>query len=160
VIIRKADSDDYDAIWDIFEAVIQDGDTYVFSPDTPKSDLIKHWLMPHMNTYVAEIDGDILGTYILKPNQIDLGSHVANGSYMVHPNAHRKGVGLAMAHHSLSQAKTLGFLALQFNFVVGTNKAAMGLWKKLGFALIGTVPEAFKHSQLGYVDALILYKKL
>jgi ribosomal protein S18 acetylase RimI-like enzyme len=170
--VRLAEPADAGAIWEIFQAVIQTGDTYVYPPDTPREALANLWLAPTMQTYVAEDSaqseddgrtGDesrILGTYILKPNYPGRGSHVANASYMVHPAAQGLGVGTTMAAHSLVEARRLGFKAMQFNLVVSTNTAAIHLWQKLGFYIIGSIPKAFEHQQLGYVDAHIMYQSL
>jgi L-amino acid N-acyltransferase YncA len=158
--IRKANNKDFDAIWEIFHQVIKTGDTYVFDPETPKQNLSKHWFAAYMHTYVLEDENKIYGTYILKPNQIDLGSHVANGSYMVHPDARRKGFGEAMCMHSIKEAKKLGFEAIQFNMIVSTNNPAIALWKKMGFEIIGTIPDGFKHLSKGFVDAYIMFRKL
>ncbi|NER15229.1 GNAT family N-acetyltransferase [Leptobacterium flavescens] len=158
--IRKADFKDYDQIWEIFREVIRSGDTYVFDPDTPEEELEKHWFAPYMETFVAEKEGEILGTYVIKPNQIGLGSHIANCSYMVHPDAHGQGIGKTLCEHSIDFATGAGYKAMQFNIVVSTNKAALKLWEKFGFRIIGTIPEGFKHRELGYVDAHILYRKL
>ncbi len=158
--IRKATETDFDKIWEIFSKVIETGDTYVFNPNTPKKDLKKHWFADYMETYVIEENGQILGTYIIKPNQIDLGSHIANCSYMVHPNAQGKGIGKKLCEHSIQIAKENGFEAIQFNIVVSTNKGAVELWKKYGFEIIGTTPNGFRHSELGLVDTYIMYKYL
>ena len=70
--IRRADiQTDYDKVWDIFKNVIATGDTYVFDPNTPKHNLHEHWFADYMDTFVAVDDDEILGTYIIKPNQID-----------------------------------------------------------------------------------------
>ena len=160
MIIRKATTKDRKGVWTIFRAVIQTGDTYVFDPDTPEKDLEKHWLAPYMHTWVLEESGEILGTYILKPNQIDLGSHVANASYMVHPGHQGKGLGSMLCEHSLEQARALGFHSIIFNIVVSTNTAAVKLWEKFDFRIIGTIPEAFNHRERGLVAAYIMYRKL
>lgn len=158
--IREATPQDHDAVWNIFKQVIAGGDTYVFSPVTPREDLGKLWFAPSMKTYVAE-DGDhIAGTYILKPNQIDLGSHIANCGYMVDPEYRGRGLGKLLCEHSLDIAKTLGYKGMQFNIVVSTNESAVYLWKKIGFRIIGTIPGAFKHQVLGFVDAYIMYKEI
>jgi len=159
MIIRKATIQDYDSVWEIFHQVVKTGTTYVFDPETPKEDLAKYWFGPSMYSYVLEQEGEILGTYVIKPNQVGLGSHIANGSYMVHSNAHGKGIGGLLCEHSLAEAKRLGFIAMQFNIVVSTNAVAVRLWKKFGFEIIGTVPAAFNHAELGYVDGFIMYKK-
>ena len=158
--IREATPKDYDAIWQIFKQVIKTGDTYVFNPETKKEDLSKHWFAPYMKTYIAEEHHEILGTYIIKPNQIDLGAHIANCSYMVHPKAQGKGIGKQLCEHSLENAKMLGYEAIQFNIVVSTNQAAIKLWQKYGFEIIGTIPKGFNHLKLGFVDAYIMFKEL
>ena len=159
--IRLADfNSDEKGVWEVFSNVIKTGDTYVFSPDTERSKLKDLWFSKAKKTYVAEEGGKIIGTYILKPNQIDLGSHIANAGYMVHPDAQGKGIGKALCEHSLKVAKEAGFYGMQFNLVVSTNTGAVKLWKKFGFRIVGTIPEAFKHSSKGFVDAHIMYKKL
>lgn len=161
MIIRKATTEDYDAIWEIFSEVIQPGDTYIFAEGTPKSDLHKLWFADYMHTYVAEGgNGEIVGTYIIKPNHLDRGSHIANGSYMVKPAAQGKGIGHLLCEHSLEVAKTIGFNAIQFNIVISTNKAAIRLWEKFGFKIIGTTPKGFRHKELGLVDTYIMFKEL
>ena len=72
--LRKATKKDYEGIWNIFSTVISTGDTYVFDPKTDKETLQQHWFAPYMDTFVLEENGEILGTYIIKPNQIDLGN--------------------------------------------------------------------------------------
>jgi len=158
--IRKATIIDYEEVWKLFQKVIQTGDTYVFNPKSPKSDLKKYWFAASMHSYVAILNKIIVGTYIVKPNQPDLGSHIANASYMVHPKYQGKKIGFKMGLHSLEEAKKIGFKAMQFNLVVKTNEAAVHLWKKLGFQIIGEIPEAFQHQQLGLTNAYIMYQKL
>ena len=160
ITVREALAKDTDAIWGIFHAVVKDGDTYAFDPETTRDQMSQLWLAPYMHTYVAERDRAVVGTYILKPNMPSLGAHVANGSYMVHPAARGQGVGKAMCEHSLAEARRLGFRAMQFNLVVGTNTAAVELWKRYGFSIVGTLPQAFNHKTLGYVDAYVMYKPL
>ena len=160
--IRKADKvKDYDAIWEIFSAVIQTGDTYVFDPNTPKSSLHHNWFADYMDTFVAINDlGEIMGTYIIKPNQLDLGNHIANCSYMVNPTLHRQGTGTFLCEHSIRFAREKGYLGIQFNIVVSTNTAAVKLWQKFGFEIIGTTPKGFRHQELGLVDTYIMFKDL
>lgn len=158
--IRQATEADFEPIWAIFKAVIKTGDTYTFSPTTPKEDLKKHWFADYMNTFVAEESNKVLGTYIIKPNQIDLGNHIANCGYMVHPNEQGKGIGQKLCEHSIYFAKERGYIGIQFNIVVSTNIGAVKLWEKLGFSIIGTTPKGFRHAQLGFVDTFIMFKEL
>lgn len=158
--IRKANLRDYDAVWQIFSSVIKTGNTYVFDPETPVEDLQKHWFADAMKTFVAEREGKVVGTYIIKPNQIDLGSHIANASYMIHPDAQGQGIGGQLCEHSIAFAQQAGYHAIQFNLVVSTNTAAIKLWEKFGFEIIGTTPDGFRHMQHGLVDTYVMYRKL
>jgi L-amino acid N-acyltransferase YncA len=158
--IRQAAAVDSDAIWDIFHSVVVTGDTYTFDPDISREGALAYWLHPSNWCYVAEREGNVVGTYILKANQPGLGSHVANAAFMVSPHARGFGVGRAMGEHSLSEARRLGFRAMQFNLVVSTNESAVGLWQQLGFKIVGTLPGVFRHSQRGFVDAYVMFRSL
>jgi len=147
-----------ESVWHIFREVIATGDAYVFEINTTREAFRAYWFAAH--AYVA-IEGDqVLGSYIVKANQPGRGSHVANASYMVASAARGKGIGGLMCEHSLHQAKASGFRAMQFNIVVSENLAAVALWQKHGFAIVGTLPGAFRHETLGYVDALVMFRDL
>jgi GNAT superfamily N-acetyltransferase len=158
--VRKAQTSDRDAVWDIIRAVISTGDTYVFAPDSPEDEMIAYWFSPEKHVYVAEENGELLGTFWLKPNQPGLGSHVCNAAYMVAPDAMGKGIGRKMAEFSLDEARRLGFSAMQFNFVVASNTAAVRLWESIGMKIIGEIPDAFDHQKLGLTSAYVMYRKL
>ena len=158
--IRQATETDGAAIWNIFHAVITPGDTYAFDPKMSRADALAYWFRPGTHTYIAEKDQHVVGTYILRPNQSGGGSHVANAAFMVAPKARGLGVGKQMGEHCLSEARRLSFRAMQFNFVVSTNEAAIRLWKQLGFKIVGTLPAAFRHPERGYVDVYIMFLSL
>ena len=158
--IRRAKKEDRNAIWRIFHAVVATEDTYVFDANISRTKALGYWLAPGTKCYVALSDQQIVGTYILKANQPGLGSHVANAGFMVAPSARGCGVGRTMAVHCLEEAERLGFRAMQFNFVVATNENALRLWKDLGFRIVGTLPDGFRHAQRGFVDVYIMYRRL
>lgn len=158
--IRPATPDDHDAIWSIFHAVVATGTTYAFTPDTDRNEALRLWVTMPNATYVAEQDGSIVGTYFIKTNQPGLGAHVCNAGYMVAPTARRMGIGRAMGIHSLDEARRLGYRAMQFNFVVATNHGAIKLWQSLGFAIVGTIPQAFWHAEQGYTDIHVMHRLL
>jgi GNAT superfamily N-acetyltransferase len=85
--------------------------------------------------FVAEDAGTIVGTYYLRANNRGGGAHVANCGYVVAPDAFGRGVARAMCTHSLDQARTRKFTAMQFNFVIASNERAVRLWESLGFAI-------------------------
>jgi GNAT superfamily N-acetyltransferase len=158
--IRLVTATDRPAIWEIFRSVIRSGDTYAFSPDLDEENGLKSWFIPGAEVFVAETNEKIVGTFFVKPNQPGLGSHVANAGFMVAPGTRGGGVGRAMGEYALTWAKQQGYKAMQFNFVVSTNRAAVALWEKLGFRIIGTIPEGFRHAGLGFVDVYIMYREL
>jgi L-amino acid N-acyltransferase YncA len=158
--IREAEERDSEAIWHIFHAVVAGGDSFVFEPETTRDEALSIWCGPSMRVYVAEHIGRVVGSYFLKPNQPGLGSHVANAGYMVGPEARGLSVGRAMGEHSLIEASRLGYRAMQFNMVVSSNEAAVRLWRGLGFEVAGTLPGAFRHRSLGFVDAFVMFRSL
>lgn len=158
--IRAAAEADHDPIWRILHAVVATGDTYAIDPYISREEALAYWLGADIQAYVAESLGRIVGTYILRPNQSGGGSHVANAAFMVAPDARGQGIGRAMGEHCLSEARRLGFRAMQFNFVVSANESAIRLWKELGFEIVGTLPGAFRHPEKGYVDVFVMYHSL
>lgn len=160
LLIRLATAADRPAIWGILEPTIRAGETYALERDMPEDEAIAYWMGPGRATFVAEQDGRIVGTYYLTANQRGGGGHVANCGYMIDPEARGRGIARAMAEHSLAEARRRGFAAMQFNFVVASNEPAVHLWHDLGFAIVGRLPGAFQHPRLGYVDALVMYRRL
>jgi L-amino acid N-acyltransferase YncA len=158
--IRPSSTADLDAMWRIFQAVVATGTSYPFAPDTSREDGQAYFVGPGIATWVAEDQGRIVGMYKLVANRRDLGSHVANASFMVDPENAGRGIGTAMGLHCLREARRAGFLAMQFNFVVSTNTGAVTLWTKLGFQIVGTLPKAFKHRERGLVDVYVMYRFL
>ena len=160
IAIRVFEEMDKDAVWDIIHKVVANGETYVFHPDSSREKMLAYWLAPDKQIYVAVLQGKVVGTFTLKPNQLDRGAHIANASYMVSPDQEGKGIGTLMAKYSLEEAKRLGYLAMQFNIVIKSNEHAVKLWKKVGFEIIGEIPNAFNHPRFGMTNAYIMYKVL
>jgi ribosomal protein S18 acetylase RimI-like enzyme len=159
--IRAYREADWPAILPILQETFRAGDTYAFSPQSTEVEIHRIWIEAPARTFVAcESDGRIQGTYFIKANQPGLGAHVCNCGYVVAAQAQGKGIAARMCEHSQAQALALGFRAMQFNFVVATNTRAIRLWERLGFSVVGRLPGAFNHQQLGYVDALVMFKQL
>lgn len=158
--IRRATAADAARIWEIFRAVVGPGDTYPFTAETTEREAVAYFLGSGITAFVIEDDGNVVGMYKLVANHIGRGSHVANASFMVDPDAQGRGAGRALGEHCLDEARRQGYDAMQFNFVVSTNTAGVALWKKLGFKVVGTLPEAFDHATLGRVDAFVMHRFL
>lgn len=159
--IRPALEADFEAMWSIFQELIASGDTYYFAADTSREDCHAYWFGPVIQTFVAILNGErLVAMYRLLPNQRDRGAHVANASFMVSPAAQGIGIGKLMGRDCLERARQEGYRAMQFNYVVSSNVSAVLLWKKLGFSIVGTLPRAYRHQQLGFVDVYVMYQLL
>lgn len=158
--IRPARPDDFDAIWSILEPVIRAGETYALPREMTREAAQAYWMGADRETFVAEEDGTILGTYYIRANQAGGGDHVCNCGYMTAAHATGRGIARQMCQHSLDHAKERGFRAMQFNFVIASNEGAVHLWQKLGFKIVGRLPGAFMHPTLGETDALVMYRRL
>src|SRR5215475_15374178 len=158
--IRLASRDDRGAIWEILEPMIRAGETYTLPREMSKEEVLAYWFSSEKETFVWEENGTILGTYFLKANQLGGGAHVANCGYVTSVAAQGRGIARAMCLHSLERAKERGFRAMQFNFVVSSNTRAVKLWSSLGFETVGRLPLVFEHPKLGFVDALVMVRKI
>lgn len=160
--LRPFEPDDWPAVWAILEPIVRGGEEFGYDVDGSPEYVRHKWVEVPTETHVA-VDartGEVLGTYYLKPNQDGPGNHVANCGYATASSARGRGVATRLCEHSQERALALGFRSMQFNQVVATNEAAVRLWTKLGFEVVATLPESFRHARLGFVDAFVMVKRL
>ncbi|HWE10508.1 MAG TPA: GNAT family N-acetyltransferase [Solirubrobacteraceae bacterium] len=162
MLIRDAHPEDWGSIWPFFHEIVAAGETYAYDPDLSPAEAERLWLVaPPGRTVVAvDAEGAVLGSAAMYANRPGPGSHVASASFMVDSRHPRRGTGRALGEHVLEWARGAGFRAIQFNAVVETNVAAVSLWRSLGFCVIGTVPEAFRHPTHGYVGLHVMHRFL
>lgn len=158
--IRQIEAGEFERVWPLFQTVIASGDTYSYPPDLDIEQARAWWTAPPCRCFVAERDSEVLGCYMLKPNQPGLGDHVANAGYMVSPAARGQGIASRLCDHSIDEARNAGFTAMQFNFVVSTNASAVRLWQRHGFQIVGRIPGAFRHAEFGPTDIYVMHRTL
>jgi len=159
--IRPYEPADWPAVWALLEPVFRAGETFPHDPAITEAEAQVAWVEQSQAVMVAvDAAGSLVGTYYLRPNSLALGAHVANAGYVVAEHYRRQGIGSRLCQHSLQSARRLGFRLMQFNLVVSTNAAAIHCWQSNGFQVVGTLPGAFRHRQLGYVDALLMIQAL
>jgi L-amino acid N-acyltransferase YncA len=159
--IRPFEAADWPGLWSLLEPVFRAGETFPHDPAISEAEAQVAWVEQSQAVMVAvDASGALVGTYYLRPNSLALGAHVANAGYVVAEQARRRGIGSRLCQHSLQAAQRLGFRAMQFNLVVSTNSAGIRCWQRNGFQVVGTLPGAFRHRQLGYVDALVMFQGL
>ncbi|MGR3512491.1 MAG: GNAT family N-acetyltransferase [Paracoccaceae bacterium] len=156
--VRPFEDRDENAVWSMLEPVFRAGDTYAIDADISRNEALAYWSASY--AYVAEIDGEPVGTFYIRPNQQGGGAHICNCGYITARGLEGRGVARGMLAFSLDEAKRLGFEAMQYNFVLADNTRAIATWDRAGFETIGCIPKAFRHSDGRYTDALIMHKLL
>jgi L-amino acid N-acyltransferase YncA len=160
-VIRQYQASDWAGIWKLLQPVFAKGETNAVNPDVTEAEARAYWVGEPTATYVhIDSNNRVTGTYYIKPNHLGPGSHVCNCGYIVGENDRGKGLATLLCQHSQTEAMRLGFRSMQFNLVVSTNEGAVRLWQKLGFGIVGTLPGVFRHPQLGFVDAYVMFKDL
>jgi GNAT superfamily N-acetyltransferase len=156
--IRAFAEADWIALWPIIREVVRAADTFAYDPAMTEAAAHDIWIeAPPGLTVVAVDEGPLLGTAKMGPNRPGPGSHIATASFMVAAGARGRGVGRALCQFALHWARAQGYAGMQLNAVAESNHAAVALYKRLGFGIIGTVPGAFAHPQLGRVGLHIMY---
>ena len=160
--IRPARLEDFEEIYDIFCKVLTEGKTYSYTLEEMTPDRSLAYWMSAAGTHcmVADVEGKVAGVAAVRPHRTGRAHHVANASFIVHPDFRRGGIARALGKAALDYAKAQGYLAMQFNFVVSVNKVAIDLWKSLGFKIVGTLPKGFNHASEGLVDVYIMHQFL
>lgn len=159
---RTITREEYPLIRDILSAAIEAGEYLALAPQNSERTRMDYWFgdKPEGEVWIAEEDGKVLGSYYQRPNHYGLGGHIANGGYIVSPEAKGKGVGRRLGEHSLARARERGYHGMQYNFVVSTNTVAVKLWQSLGFKIIATIPGGYHRRGEEYVDAYVMFQNL
>lgn len=151
---------DFEKVYASFVEIAAAGTSFAQEADLSRAEFELYWSGRGGEQWVA-CEGDVfLGAYTLRANQPGRGGHVATATYLVSERARGRGVGEALGLHSLERARALGFASMQFNLVVSTNGPAVRLWQRLGFRIVGVLPEVFEHPELGRVDAYVMFQSL
>lgn len=160
--IRAAEPADWPMVWPFVHRIVGAGETFCWDQDLSEHDARERWFpAPPARTVVGVGDDEaIMGIASVYPNHGGPGDHVASANVMVDPDHAGKGVGRALGNHILDGAREDGYAAMQFNAVVQTNVRAVGLWRSLGFEVLTTVPEAFRHPVHGRVGLHIMHRSL
>jgi L-amino acid N-acyltransferase YncA len=156
VTLRAAVKDDADAICAVFEPAIRAGETYALPRDMPPDAIAGLVLADGHRAFVATVSDRVLGAGFWRANAQGGGDHVANAAFAVHPEARGRGIAARMCAYAMGEARTAGFRAMQFNFVVATNPA-VALWLRQGFEIVGTVPGAFRDPAGNHVDVHVMH---
>ena len=158
MLIREFDDNDWPQVWSIVRDVVQARETFTYDPEMTEEQARATWVEAAPGATVVAVDDDrVLGTAKMGPNRPGPGSHVSTASFMVAADSRGAGVGGVLCRFALDWARQAGYAGMQFNAVAESNTAAVDLYRRLGFAIIGTVPGAFAHPTLGRVGLHVMY---
>jgi GNAT superfamily N-acetyltransferase len=158
--VRAAAAGDEAAIWKILRPILRAGATKAWPRNLSRTAAIARWRAPGCNVFVAEERREVVGTYYLRANRDAGRRHVASCDFAVEPRAAGRGIAADLIEHAIMEAGARDQRALQVDFVVATDSAALRLYAMFDFAIVGRLPRAFRHPALGFVDALILHRVL
>ena len=156
--IRPFRIEDAKSAAEIWNSVVEDGIAFP-QMETLSTEEARDFFQGQSYTGIAddEESGEIVGLYILHPNNIGRCEHICNTSYAVKKGIRGRHVGEQLVKDSMAVGKRLGFRILQFNAVVATNEIALHLYKKLGFTQLGRIPGGFLMKDGHYEDIILHY---
>lgn len=161
IIIREYSENDTNKMVEIWNEVVEDGVAF------PQEELLteqsgKKFFAEQTYSAVAENTetGEVLGLYILHPNNIGRCGHICNASYAVSRTARGLHIGEKLVKDCLIQGKQHGFGVLQFNAVVESNTHARHLYERLGFVQLGVIPKGFRMKDGHYENICPYYHEL
>ena len=159
MLIRQYNENDINSMVEIWNEVVDDGVAFPqedFFNDKSGADFFAS------QTYcgVADDDGDVVGLYILHPNNVGRCGHICNASYAVNSKYRGKHIGELLVKDCLEQARNYDFKIMQFNAVVENNVYARRLYEKLGFVQLGVIPNGFRMKDGSYQNICPYYFEL
>jgi len=154
------DEKDEEGLYEIFQEVVDSGSQFPYECSSIE-EFHRQFFTPEGQVYVCHsLRGEVVGGFYLKANYSGRSSHIANAAYMICEVYRGKGIGSLLIKASLHFAKDLGLLAMQFNMVLSQNKLAIKLYERLGFNVIGTIPQAVRNPDGSFQDGYVMHRKL
>jgi L-amino acid N-acyltransferase YncA len=161
ILIREYKEKDIPAMIKIWNNVVDAGTAFSQKEKLTENEAYNFFSEQSFTGLAENIDiGDVLGLYILHPNNIGRCGHISNASYAVRDSVRRLHIGEGLVKHSMEKGKELGFKILQFNAVVKTNVAAIHLYEKLGFIKLGVIQSGFLMNDGSFEDIIPFYHTL
>lgn len=160
IIVRPFEKEDEAALYEIFQEVVDSGIQFPYESSS-KEEFKHQFFSPDSQVFVClSPTNELIGGFYLKGNYSGRSDHIANAAYMLKKSARGKGIGTQLVKASLQLAKERGFAAMQYNMVLSQNQIAVKLYHKLGFKIVGTIPNAVRNPDGSYQDGFVMYKKI
>jgi len=161
ITITPFDPKDVTAVAAVWNRVVTDGVAFPQKNRLTDAEAVAFFTEQDYTGVAKDCDtGEVVGMYILHPNNIGRCGHICNASYAVKYDRRGMGIGRALVTHCMQTGKRLGYRILQFNAVVATNTSALTLYKSLGFVQLGTIPGGFLMDNGHFEDIVPHYIEL
>ena len=159
IVIRGYKQEDLPFMTEIWNRVVEEANAF---PQTEALTLDEAERFFSIQTFtgVAGLGGEVVGLYILHPNNVGRCGHIANASYAVQSGCRGQKIGEKLVRHSLAKAKECGFKLMQFNAVVSINHTAIHIYEKIGFTRLGVIPKGFQLGDGSYSDIILYFIEL
>lgn len=155
IFVRKYTYDDIDGMTKVWNEVVREGNAFPQEEELDRQNAVRFFAaQTYCGAALSEDDSEVLGMYILHPNNVGRCGHICNASYAVASGHRGKHIGEALVRDCIQQARREGFKVLQFNAVVAANTAALKLYKKLGFSRLGIIRGGFRMPNGEYEDII------
>jgi DNA-binding MarR family transcriptional regulator/L-amino acid N-acyltransferase YncA len=159
-ILEPFDQKDEEGLYEIFQDVVDSGSQFPYECRSIQ-EFRRQFFNSNGRVYVCRsLAQEVIGGFYIRSNFPGRSSHIANAAYMIRNIYRGKGIGSLLVKASLHLAKGMGFQAMQFNMVLSQNTIAIKLYQKLGFNIIGTIPQAVRNPDGSYQDGYLMHREL
>lgn len=159
-VLKPFDQEDEKCLYNIFQEVVDSGCQFPYECNSIQ-EFYRQFLDPKSHVYVCHSSNkEVVGGFYVRSNYSGRSRHIANAAYMIKGGYRGQGIGTLLVNASLEIAKGLGFQAMQFNMVLSQNVTAIKLYQKLGFNIVGTIPQAIRNLDGSYQDGYVMHRKL
>ncbi len=158
ILVRNYETEDAEDAAEIWNTVVRDGVAFPQEDELSTEEADAFFKsQSHTGIAYSQESGEIVGLYILHPNNVGRCGHICNASYAVRKDIRGKHVGEILVRDCIEKGGELGFGILQFNAVVATNAPALHLYEKLGFQKLGVIPGGFRMDDGHFEDIIPHY---
>ncbi len=158
--IRKYTATDLPGMIAVWNEVVEAGDAFPQELPLTKEEGASFFAAQTHTGVAVDEKGEVLGLYILHPNNVGRCGHISNASYAVRSDCRGRHIGEKLVLDCLAQAKVHGFRVLQFNAVVEGNVHARHLYERLGFTQLGTIKNGFRMKDGSYANICPYYREV
>ena len=160
MLIRKYKKDDISQMINLWNEVVEDGIAFPQEDCLDEETGAEFFASQSYCGVAVDDNGEVVGLYILHPNNVGRCGHICNASYAVSSKCRGQHIGEKLVLDCIARAKEIGFKILQFNAVVLSNIHARHQYERIGFTQLGVLPSGFRMKDGHYENICPYYIEL